>query len=93
MTDTQLLRRTATVASRNGLHARPAGLIAAEAGAHDAVVQLSRDGDAWVDAASMLAVMTLGAGAGDDLVVSAEGSGAEAALAAVVRLVETDLDE
>jgi phosphocarrier protein len=45
-----------------------------------------------VDASSILMVMSLGVKHGEQVVVSAEGDGAQAAVDAVVAVVETDHD-
>lgn len=45
-----------------------------------------------VDASSILGLMTLGAKHGDEVVLTAEGEGAEAALDALAEFVRTDLD-
>jgi phosphocarrier protein len=45
-----------------------------------------------VDAASILSIMTLGVEHGDEVVLSAEGDGADASLDALVTLLERDLD-
>ncbi|MDF1487294.1 HPr family phosphocarrier protein [Tessaracoccus caeni] len=84
--------RTATIGSSVGLHARPASIFAAAAGETglDITIALG-DGEA-VDAASILEVMTLGAKNGDVVTLSAEGEGADEALAKLVELLETDLD-
>jgi len=87
--------RTATVASRSGLHARPAALFAEAAGEQPVDVTIAMQGqpkDEAMDAASILSLMTLGAAKGDVVVLRAEGEGAEAALDALVKLLETDLD-
>ncbi|MDI2035489.1 HPr family phosphocarrier protein [Paenarthrobacter nitroguajacolicus] len=87
--------RTATVASRSGLHARPAALFAELAGEQPVDVTIAMQGqpeDEAMDAASILSLMTLGAAKGDVVVLRAEGDGADAALDALVKLLETDLD-
>ncbi|MFF2844076.1 HPr family phosphocarrier protein [Paenarthrobacter sp. NPDC057981] len=87
--------RTATVASSSGLHARPAALFAEAAGEQPVDVTIAMQGqpeDEAMDAASILSLMTLGAAKGDVVVLRAEGEGAEAALDALVKLLETDLD-
>ena len=87
--------RTATVASRSGLHARPAALFAEAAGEQPVDVTIAMQGqpeDEAMDAASILSLMTRGAAKGDVVVLRAEGDGAEAALDALVKLLETDLD-
>jgi phosphocarrier protein len=80
-----------TVGSRIGLHARPAALLA-KAAKGPLVVRIARDSGVSADAASMLAVMGLGVGAGEEVVLSAEGEGAEAKLAELAELLARDLD-
>ncbi|MFJ5957804.1 HPr family phosphocarrier protein [Paenarthrobacter sp. NPDC092416] len=87
--------RTATIASRSGLHARPAALFAEAASEQPVEVTIAMQGDPAddaLDAASILSLMTLGAAKGDVVVLRAEGEGADAALDALVALLETDLD-
>jgi phosphocarrier protein HPr len=87
--------RTATIASRSGLHARPAALFAEAAGNAGVEVTISMQGepaDEALDAASILSLMTLGAAKGDVVVLRADGAGADQALDALVTLLETDLD-
>ncbi|GDY28852.1 HPr family phosphocarrier protein [Gandjariella thermophila] len=84
--------RRVVVASKVGLHARPAALLA-KAAAEQMVTVTIRKGDGEpVDAASILGLMTLGAMHGDEVVLSAEGEGADAALDAVAAVIGTDLD-
>lgn len=80
---------SAVVGSTVGLHARPAGIIADAADELDADITIGVPGDEPVDAASALMIMTLGAGHGDTVEVTGED---EAAVAAIVALVEKDLD-
>jgi phosphocarrier protein HPr len=87
--------RTATIASRSGLHARPAALFAEAAGEQSVDVTIAKAGapaEDAVDAASILSLMTLGAENGEVVVLRAEGNGADAALDALVAILETDLD-
>ncbi|WP_115788769.1 HPr family phosphocarrier protein [Arthrobacter silvisoli] len=90
-----MAERIATIASRVGLHARPAAVFTEAArgtglditiAAQDAPVA-----DA-VDASSILALMSLGIHHGDRVVLRAEGPDAEAALDALSRILETDHD-
>lgn len=82
--------RRVTVASRVGLHARPAALIARAAAAQPVRVTLARDGGTPVPADSVLNLMALGVAHGDEVVVAAEGESARAAVDAVADLVATD---
>lgn len=80
---------TVTVGSAVGLHARPAQIIADAAADLDSEVLVGVPGDEAVDASSALLIMTLGAGNGDQVVVSGE---VEADVAKIAALVEQDLD-
>jgi phosphocarrier protein len=92
MSGTTVAQRRAVVGSRVGLHARPVAIIARKAAGLQAAVRIGRDGRDPVDARSTLLLMTLGASHGDEVLVEAEGPGASEALAAIVALVEADLD-
>jgi phosphocarrier protein len=87
-----MVQRTATVASGVGLHARPAKILTQTAAGAGARVTIGRPDGPAVDAASILMVMSLGVKHGEQVVVSAEGDGAQAAVDAVVAVVETDHD-
>ncbi|WP_462200303.1 HPr family phosphocarrier protein [Arthrobacter sp. B2a2-09] len=87
--------RTATIASRVGLHARPAAIFAEAAGELDLEVTIAREGepaDDAMDAASILSLMSLGASFGDVVVLRAEGADADEALDRLVKILETDHD-
>ena len=87
--------RKAVIASRIGLHARPAGIFAEAVGALPIEVTIALEEDSAedaMDASSILSLMSLGAANGDIVVLRAEGAGADEALDALVRLLETDLD-
>lgn len=79
---TASVRRTVVVRNPLGLHARPAALLARAVA--DRGLPVTVDG---VDAASVLAVMSLGATAGHELVVEASGPRAQEAVDAVVAMV------
>ena len=85
--------RIVVVGSRVGLHARPAKLVAEEAGRQSVVVKIGKDGRDPVDARSLLSLLALGAKQGDEVTLSADGDGAAAAVSAIASLVEEDLDE
>ena len=84
--------RTAVVASTVGLHARPAAVFVKAAGQQPTKVRIRKREGEPVDAASILGIMTLGVEHGDEVVLSAEGEGAEESLDALVALLERDLD-
>jgi phosphocarrier protein len=87
--------RTATIASRVGLHARPAAIFAEAVGELDIDVTIAREGepaDGALDAASILSLMSLGASHGDVVVLRAEGTGSVDALDTLVKILEIDHD-
>ena len=84
-------RRT-TIGSRVGLHARPAATFARAASAAGVPVTIATGERGPVPAASMLSVMTLGAEFGQEVVLTAEGPGAEEALDSLAALLASDLD-
>ena len=84
--------RTVTIASSVGLHARPAALFVEAATNSGLDVEIARPGEDAVDATSILGVMALGARYGEEVVLSAEGDGADAALDSLVELLSRDLD-
>ncbi|MDO5052572.1 MAG: HPr family phosphocarrier protein [Pseudoclavibacter sp.] len=87
-----MAERQATIASKSGLHARPAKLFveAVQKQPVNVTIQLG-DGPA-MNAGSILSLMGLGAAHGTVVTLKAEGEGAEAALDELVTLLETDLD-
>ncbi len=85
--------RTVTVASSVGLHARPASLFAQAAAKTGVTVTLTSAAGKSVNAASILGVLSLGIGSGEEVTLAAEGDGADAALDELVSVLETDLDK
>ncbi len=84
--------RTVTIASSVGLHARPAALFVEQASESGLDVEIGRPGEDLVDATSILGVMALGAKHGEEVILSAEGDGADAVLDGLVELLSRDLD-
>ena len=88
-----MAEKTVTVASSVGLHARPASLFAQAAAKAGVPVQLTSAAGKSVNAASILGVLSLGIGHGEEVTLSAEGDGADAALDSLAELLGTDLDK
>ncbi len=90
------MQRTAIIASRAGLHARPASVFASAASSLtlDVMIRLAGQPEAEaIPAGSILSVMTLGAAHGDEIILNAEGGPeAESALQVLVELLESELD-
>jgi phosphocarrier protein len=84
--------RTVIVGSATGLHARPAAMFVAAASAAAVPVTIRTAGKRAVPARSMLSVLSLGAKQGTEVILEAEGDGADAALDALADLLARDLD-
>ncbi len=80
---------TVTLPPGVGLHARPAALFVGAASKSACDVTIGRPGEPGVNAKSILGVMGLGAKAGENVVVVAEGDGAEELLASLKTILET----
>jgi phosphocarrier protein HPr len=85
--------RTVTIGSTSGLHARPAALFVAAAGAQSVPVTIRTAAKKPVPARSMLSVLSLGAKMGTEVILEADGDGADAALDALADLLARNLDE
>jgi len=81
-----------TIANKLGLHARASAKLTQVASGFAAEVWLTRNGRR-VNAKSIMGVMMLAAGKGATVTVEAEGADADAALAAVARLIADKFDE
>lgn len=86
------MERTVIIASRVGLHARPASIFAEAAQRAGTEVTIERPGGEPVLASSILAVMALGVGHGEEVTLRAQGPGAEEALDTLSSILVTDLD-
>jgi phosphocarrier protein HPr len=86
------VERTLTIVNKKGLHARAAAKFAGLAGGFSSAIDVSRGGQT-VTATSIMGLMMLAAAPGCEIVVSAEGADAEAALDAVEALVANRFDE
>lgn len=87
-----MAQRTAVVGSSVGLHARPAALFVQAAARQPVRVKIAKPGGDPVDARSILSVLGLDARNGDEVVLTAEGQGDQAALDELAALLERDLD-
>ena len=86
MSDTRASRKV-TIVNPEGLHARPAYMFAELAATFNAKVDIEKDGER-IDGKSILSILTLAAEKDSELLIEATGSDAEAALAALVELVQ-----
>jgi phosphocarrier protein NPr/phosphocarrier protein len=88
----ETVSREVVVANRQGLHARPADLLAREARRWQSRIELVADAQR-VDGKSILDVLTLAAEAGTRLVVEATGPDAREALEAIGSLFDRNFNE
>jgi phosphocarrier protein HPr len=86
------LSRTVLVINPQGVHARPADLIVKAANRFASNVEIIK-GHERVDAKSILAIFTLAALPGTELVIEADGPDAAEAVAALCELFERGFDE
>ncbi len=81
-----------TVLNENGLHARPATLIAKAASEFSSDITLEKDGQV-VNAKSVISILILAAGKGTTLTLSACGKDRELAIKAVAELFRKRFNE
>ncbi len=84
--------RTVDVLNKRGLHARASAKFVTLAASQAAAVEVEKDGSK-VCGTSIMGLMMLGAAMGDRITISAEGDGAEEAVAALAELVEAKFGE
>ncbi|MEO6533265.1 MAG: HPr family phosphocarrier protein [Pseudolysinimonas sp.] len=84
--------RTVVVASSVGLHARPASLFSQAAAKTGVTVTITSSAGKSVNAASILGVLSLGVGQGEEVTLSSDAEGADAALDELAALLASDLD-
>ena len=80
------------IQNRLGLHARPASMFVRVANKHRADIWVQKDGQR-VNGKSILGLMTLAAGQGAGIVISAQGVDAEKAVQELEKLVQRRFDE
>jgi len=80
------------IVNKLGLHARASAKLTQLAGGFESDIWLSRSGRR-VNAKSIMGVMMLAAGQGTSVLIEADGADAEAALAALVKLIADKFGE
>jgi phosphocarrier protein HPr len=84
--------RRVVIGSKVGLHARPAAMFVQAAAKQPVKVTIAKVGGDPVDARSILSVLALDARGGEEVVLAADGDGADQALDELAALVARDLD-
>ena len=85
--------RRVKVASSVGLHARPATIFVQAAAKQPVKVTIAKGDGNPVDARSVLFVLGLDVRGGEEVVLAADGDGAESALDELEALLSRDLDK
>ena len=83
---------TVLIRNKRGLHARASARFVTCADGFDALVTVTKDGSS-VAGTSIMGLMMLAAAPGDSIDIVADGTQAEAALAALIALVENKFGE
>ncbi len=87
-----MIRTSVTISNKLGLHARASAKLTKTASGFRSEVFISR-GDRRVNAKSIMGVMMLAAGLGVDVEIDATGEDEQAAINAVVALIEDKFGE
>lgn len=82
------LSTTVTITNPQGLHMRPAYMLAETAATFQCNIELVKD-DIRVDGKSVLGILTLGAAQGTEVIVEANGDDAAAAIEKLQTLLES----
>lgn len=87
-----MIKLDITIINELGIHARPAGMIANTSSRFVCDIKLVKDG-MEVNAKSIMGIMTLAAGKGSVIEVTAKGKDEAAAVAAIAELFTKKFDE
>ena len=86
------IRRTATITNQRGLHARASAKFVKLVATFDAEISVRR-GDSVVSGESIMGLMMLAAGPGTSVELRASGAQADAAMDALLDLINRKFDE
>ncbi|MEK6265007.1 MAG: HPr family phosphocarrier protein [Clostridium sp.] len=85
-----MIEKKAIVKSETGIHARPALSVVKEASKFKSEVLIVKDGNEY-NAKSIVAIMSMAAVKDDEITIKATGADEEAAVVAMVKLIEQGL--
>lgn len=83
-----MIKKTITIQIANGLEARPVALLVQVASQYDSQIHVEVEGKR-VNAKSIMGMMTLGLETGEKIVVEAEGTDEEEAMANIEKYLST----
>lgn len=86
------VEQSTIIRNRLGLHARPAAALVKAAAQFQSEISVGKDGN-WVNAKSIMGVLTLAAEFGSTVTVRAEGEDAESAATALIEILSRELVE
>lgn len=84
--------RNVKITNKLGMHARPAALLTKTANLFGCKISITKNGKT-IDAKSILSVMTLAAKCGDEITITTDGAGENAALESLASLVSSAFGE
>lgn len=87
-----MIKTTATISNKLGLHARASAKLTKLAGSHRCEVWMSR-GDRRINAKSIMGVMMLAAGLGSQVEIETNGADEQAAMDAILALINDKFGE
>ena len=87
-----MIKHTATIVNKLGLHARPSALLVTVAAKFESEVFFTKD-DLRVNGKSIMGVMMLAAEKGTELLVEVDGSDEEAAMEEILRVIGAGFGE
>ena len=82
----KLVEKNITIRNKTGLHARPAAIFVQVANKFDSEITMTK-GKQKVNGKSIMGILMLAAACGQEVVLVAEGPGAEAAVAALEKIL------
>jgi phosphocarrier protein len=88
-----MTERTITLANATGLHARPATMLVQTANKFNGTNVVLKKGEKEVSGRSLLAILSLGAAAGEQITICTDGPQEKEAMDALISLLEGALGE
>jgi phosphocarrier protein len=87
-----MTEHTVTITNRAGIHARPAAVLVEATKVFKSTIHFEK-GNSRINGKSILGIITLGAGYGNEIKIIAQGEDEEESVAALVRLFESKFEE
>lgn len=86
-----MLEKKITIQNETGIHARPASLIVKEAQKYQSGISIVKAGKEY-NCKSIMSVMSMGAKKNDEILLKVDGDDEENAFAALINILENNLD-